>query len=196
MGRSPGTRCGNGHDGAILPRRRLLVALLAAAGVCHAIDDDDGRSEYQVKAAFVCRFGNYVEWPAQALGAADEPFRVGVLAGSAVVEEFRRVAATASVAGHPVEVRRLASGEAPEGVHVLFVSRAMAGHAGEALAAVQGRPVLTVTELDPDGTTGMINFVLVDDRVRFDVLLPPATQSGLRISVRLLGVARRVEGKS
>ena len=42
----------------------------------------------------------------------------------------------------------------------------------------------------------MINFVVVDDKVRFDILLPPAAQSSLKISVRLLGVARRVEGRS
>jgi len=100
------------------------------------------------------------------------------------------------VAGRPVEVRRLARGEAPEGIHALFVSRSMAPQLPALLAALQGRPVLTVTELDPGGPTGMINFVVADDKVRFDILLPPATHSGLKISVRLLGVARRVEGRS
>lgn len=174
-------------------RRSLLLAALAAWCTARAADDE---AEYQVKAAFVCKFGNYVDWPAQALGAAGDPFRIGVLASGAVAEEFRRTAAAASVAGHPVEVKRLGRGEAPDGLHLIFVSRAMSGHAGEVIAAAQGRPVLTVTELDPGGLTGMINFVVVDDKVRFDILLQPATHSGLKISVRLLGVARRVEGKS
>jgi YfiR/HmsC-like len=186
---------------ALLARRMLLLSTLTALGTARAAADegDGGDAEYQVKAAFVCKFGNYVDWPTQALGAAGEPFRIGVLASVAVAEEFRRTAAAASVAGRPVEVRRLARGEAPQGLHVVFVSRAMSGHVGEVIAAVQGRPVLTVTELDPGasaGIAGMINFVVVDDKVRFDILLPPATQSGLKISVRLLGVARRVEGKS
>lgn len=178
-----------------LTRRTLLAALLATPAAGRA-GDDEGSAEYQVKAAFVCKFGNYVEWPAQALGAAGEPFRIGVLSSSAVAEEFRRTVAAAFVAGRPVEVKRLARGDNLEGLHVVFVSRAMSAHAGDVLAAVQGRPVLTVTELDPGGTTGMINFVVVDDKVRFDILLQPATQSGLKISVRLLGVARRVEGRS
>jgi len=183
-------------------RRTLLLALsaLAALGTARAADDGagDGDAEYQVKAAFVCKFGNYIDWPAPALGAAGEPFRIGVLASGAVAEEFRRMAGAASVAGRPVEVKQLARGEAPQGLHVVFVSRAMSGHVDEVIAAVQGRPVLTVTELDPGASTGMasmINFVVVDDKVRFDIVLPPATQSGLRISVRLLGVARRVEGR-
>ena len=181
--------------GRAISRRALLLAALASRAPAWAADDD-GTAEYQVKAAFVCKFGNYVDWPPQTLGAAGEPFRIGVLASSAVAEDFRRTAAAASVAGRPVEVRRLVRGEVPDGLHVVFVSRAMASHAGEVIAAAQGRPVLTVTELDPGGTTGMINFVVVDDKVRFDVLLPPATQSGLKISVRLLSVARRVEGRS
>jgi hypothetical protein len=179
-----------------LLRRHLLLASLATAAPALAGDEDDN-VEYQVKAAFVCKFGNYVDGPAQALGAAGEPFRIGVLASAAVADTFQRTAAAAApVAGHPVEVRRLTRGEAPDGVHAVFVSRAMASHAAAVIAAVQGRPVLTITELDAGGAAGMINFVVVDDKVRFDILLPPATQSGLKISVRLLGVARRVEGRS
>jgi hypothetical protein len=180
---------------ARLARRIVLLTALSAVGSVRA-GGDDSLVEYQVKAAFVCKFGNYIEWPAQALGAAGEPFRIGVLASEAVVEEFRRTAAASAVGGRPVEVRRLARGDPPEGLHALFVSRSMTAQLPALLAAVQGRPVLTVTELDPGGATGMINFVVVDDKVRFDILLPPALHSGLKISVRLLGVARRVEGRS
>lgn len=38
----------------------------------------------------------------------------------------------------------------------------------------------------------MINFLLVDRRVRFEVSLPAAKRSGLRISAELLSVASRV----
>lgn len=175
-------------------RRILLLALLAAAGPASWAAEDDG-VEYQVKAAFVCKFGNYVEWPPQGL-AAGEPFRIGVLGSDAVLEEFRRTAAAASVGGRTIEVRRLVRSELPEGLHAVFVTRAMSGQATAVIAAARGRPILTITELDPGAATGMINFVVVEDKVRFDILLQPAVQSGLKISVRLLGVARRVEGRS
>lgn len=181
---------------APLARRTLLLAALAAAaGACPAAEDDS--VEYQVKAAFVCKFGNYVEWPVQALGAAGEPLRIGVLGGDAVFEEFRRTAAAATVGGRPIEVHRVAHADAPlpEGLHIVFVARTMAAQVPPVLAAARGRPVLTVTELDTPGSTGIINFVVVDSKVRFDILLPLATQGGLKISGRLLGVARRVEGK-
>lgn len=183
---------------APLARRTLLLlaAALSAAAAAWAGGEDDS-IEYQVKAAFVCKFGNYVEWPASAQGTAGEPFRIGLLGGDAVFEAFRRTAAASTVGGRTVEVHRLAQAETtlPEGLHIVFVTRAMAAQAPAVLAAARGRPVLTVTELDSGGAAGMINFVVVDDKVRFDILLPPASQSGLKISVRLLGVARRVEGR-
>ena len=180
----------------MLRRCALLLALALPGVAARAAADDDGNVEYQVKAAFVCKFGNYIDWPPHALGAGGEPFRIGVLASNGVVEEFRRTAAASSVGGRPVDVKRLVRGDALDGLHVVFVSRGMSNQAAEVMAALQGRPVLTVTELDPAAATGMINFVVIDDKVRFDVLLAPAAQSGLRISVRLLGVARRVEGRS
>lgn len=181
---------------AALLRLALSALVLLGTAAMAAAGSEDGGVEYQVKAAFVCKFGSYVDWPPHALGAVQEPLRIGVLAGSGVVEEFRRTAAATTAGGRPLEVRQLSRGETLEGVHILFVARTMSAHATELLAAVQGRPVLTVTEINGGGATGMINFVVIDDRVRFDVLLAPATQSGLRISARLLGVARRVEGRS
>lgn len=188
---------------APLARRTLLLVLWAAAAEACAAGDDDS-VEYQVKAAFVCKFGNYVEWPAQSQAAAGEPLRIGVLGGDAIFDEFRRTAAAATVGGRPIEVHRVARAEglAPESLHIVFVARAMAAHAPAVLAAARGRPILTVTEFEPpngtgnnNGSTGIINFVVVNSKVRFDILLPLALQSGLKISGRLLGVARRVEGR-
>lgn len=181
---------------AIARRSLLLAALAGCARVRAAAAGEDELVEYQVKAAFVCKFGNYIEWPPQALGAPSEPFRIGVLGSEVVLDEFRRTATASSVAGRAVEVLRLLRPELPEGLHAVFVTRAMAAHAAAIMAAARGRPVLTITEQAGDDIAGIINFVLVDNKVRFDILLPPALQSGLKISVRLLGVARRVDGRS
>lgn len=176
-----------------LRRRTLLLAGLAAAAPATAAEEN--LVEYQVKAAFVCKFGNYVEWPSQAAGGASEPFRVGVLGSDTVLEEFRRTAAAGSVGGRPIEVSQLLRPELPGGLHAVFVTRAMSEHAAAIAAAARGRPVLTITEFDAAPSAGMVNFVVVDDKVRFDILLPAAMQSGLKISARLLSVARRVEGR-
>ncbi|KQW51415.1 MULTISPECIES: YfiR family protein [unclassified Roseateles] len=181
---------------ALLARRKLLLAPLAAlAAPTPAPAAEENLVEYQVKAAFVCKFGNYVEWPAQVMGGAGDPFRIGLLGSEAVLEEFRRTAAASSVGGRPIEVHPLHRPELPDGLHAVFVTRAMSAHAAAIVAAARGRPVLTITELDATPSTGMVNFIVVNDKVRFDILLPAASQSGLKISARLLGVARRVEGR-
>ena len=68
------------------------------------------RPKYRIKAAFVCKFGNYVDWPAGARGdgAVRHPARY---AADAVVEELARAAAADTVGGRPIVVRRLARGE-------------------------------------------------------------------------------------
>lgn len=178
---------------AALQRRCVLLAGLACAGPSRALDEDP--LEYQVKAAFVCRFGNYVEWPPRSLGGRAQPFRLGLLGSDAVLDELRRRAAGRSVAGRPIEVRPLQGPELPGGLHAVFVTRAMSSQAAAVVAAARHRPVLTITELDDSAAGGIINFVIVDDRVRFDIQLPAAQHSGLKVSARLLAVARRVEGK-
>jgi hypothetical protein len=56
--------------------------------------------------------------------------------------------------------------------------------------------VLTVTESDPTSTpSSVINFIVIDDKVRFDITLEPADQGNLKISSRLLAVARKVIGR-
>ena len=83
------------------------------------------------------------------------------------------------------------------GIGILFVARSHAARLAETLAEAKGQPILTVTESDP-GTAigGIVNFVVVADKVRFDIALQQAEQSNLKISARLLGVARAVSGRT
>jgi len=76
---------------------------------------------------------------------------------------------------------------------MLFIGQAEGARLGEILAIAKGQSVLTVTESEDALAHGsMINFVFVDDKVRFDVALPQAERGLLKISARLLAVARRV----
>jgi hypothetical protein len=96
-----------------------------------------------------------------------------------------------------VTVRRIRSGEQITGVHVLFISRSEAGRLGELLPMTQAQPVLTVTETEKGLAQGsVINFVVADNRVRFEVSLETANRNGLRIGAPLLAVAQRVQEKA
>jgi len=172
-----------------LMRALLLATVLLAPALVNA--QAGGRAEIQIKAAFLYKFGGFVEWPAGAFAAADSPFTIGVLGGEPVAAELEQITTGRTVQERPVSVRRLRRGEALAGLHVLFVGRDEVARLPEILAAAKDQPLLVVTESDNALTRGsMINFVAADDKVRFDVA--PAAAGALRISSRLLAVARRV----
>ena len=173
----------------------LWVAVVTASAAATPVNAQ--MAEYEIKAAFLCKFGNYVEWPSQPGAASEIPFGIGVVASDVVVDELTRVARGQTINGRPIVVRRLVLGDRLDGLDILFVARSHAAQLAETLAAVKGQAILTVTESDP-GTAvgGIVNFVVVADKVKFDIALLQAEQSNLKISSRLLGVARAVSGRS
>ena len=179
-----------------LPRALVMALLLAAFAHQHAWSAEAQDAEYRIKAAFLCKFGNYVEWPDASGSAAQAPFEVGVLATPSVADLMVAAARGQAVNGRPIVVRRLERGDSFDGLSLVFVARSHAARLPEVLAAVKDRPVLTVTDDDPGPNNGsMVNFVVVDDKVKFDISLTAAERSKLRISARLLGVARAVTGR-
>jgi len=176
----------------------VFTALFATAAFRSAWPADARAVETQIKATFLCKFGNYVEWPVQQVAAAELPFGIGVVAADDVmVAELTNAARGQTVNGRPIVVRRIARGDPLTGLAIVFVARSHGGRLAETLAEVKGRPILTVTEADTGAVVGsMVNFVVVDDKVKFDIALPPAELSSLKISSRLLAVARLVTGRA
>ena len=171
--------------------RRLVVVLACLA--LPAFGQANRTAEAQIKAAFLYKFGGFVEWPVKAFERADAPFTIGLLGADGVAAELEQVAPSRSVQGRPIAVRKLKRGEALTGLHMLFVGSSEAARLAEVLGAAKGLPLLVVSESDDALAQGsMINFVAIEGKVRFDVALPPAEQGHLKISARLLAVARKV----
>src|SRR5713101_3498199 len=183
--------------------RRLLRAsafsMVAAAGVASSrpAQADTQADEYRVKAAFLYKFGSYIEWPSESFARADSPVAIGVIGADALADELAQIVSGRNVNGRPVLVRRLRPGDPIAGLHVLFIGGVDRGRLAEILAAAKGQALLTVTESEEGLELGsMINFVVVENKVRFDVAPPPSESDNLKISARLLGVARKVVSRS
>lgn len=171
--------------------RWAIVLALAVLGAMPAWPQD--ASEQQVKAAFLSKFGSYVEWPARVFAGPDSPIRIGVMGDDVIAAELQQLASGRTAADRGMLVRKLARGEPLQDLHILFVGRPDAGKLDEILARAKGQPLLVVTDSDNALARGsIINFVLVQDKVRFDVAMAAAEQGNLRISSRLLAVARQV----
>ena len=158
----------------------LAVVWCTAGTVLYA----QGAGEYEIKAAFLYNFVRLVEWPADAPAG---PIRICVAGPQAFEAQLDATVQGEAIGGRPVTVSPVSQLE--PGCHVLFVpSRA---DATRYLRAANGRPVLTVGE-SPDfiGQGGIINFVIEQNRVRFEINPGAAMRANLRISSRLLQLAR------
>jgi len=153
-------------------------------------------SEASVKAAFLYKFANYIEWPAAAFSSPAAPLVIGVAGADPIAAELERIVPGRAVNGHPVLVKRMREGEGLRGVHVLFIGNGEAPIA-PTIRAAQRDGILVVTDTERGLEMGSaINFVPSGDRVAFEVSLDAAEKSGHRISARMLSVARRVLPRS
>lgn len=149
--------------------------------------------EDRVKAAYLFRFIGYVEWPATSFPKADTPYQIGVMFADEVADELQAIASTRTVNNRQIVVRKLQGNELPGGLHMLFIGAGERGRQTQFLRQLQQQPVVLVTEFEGALAQGsMINFRLIDDRLRFEVGLGPAERSGLKFNSRMLGVASSV----
>ena len=182
---------------AVLSRfaRAIAASMTALAALASGPAQAQAVSEPAVKAAYLYKFGGYLEWPPTAALPADAPFTIGVQGADEVAAELERLVPGRLVQGRRVEVRRVREGESLKGVQVLFVGRGDA-NARETVRAATRLGIVTVTDADRGLELGSaIAFVPLEDRIGFEVSLPAAEKAGVAISSRMLGVARRVVPK-
>jgi hypothetical protein len=159
--------------------------LLGLAAPLHA----QRPSEYAVKAAFLFNFAKFVEWPPSAFADSTSPFVLCVLGPAPFGETFAAIEGQ-TVQGRRLRVERHQRPDEPGTCHILFVSSALGSEVPQILRRVGSAGILTVGEQD-DFTRlgGMINFVIRDNRVQFEVNPAAAERVGLKPSSRLLRLA-------
>lgn len=178
-------------------RALTLMALVAGAAgwpaAALAADNEPADLEYRVKAAFLYKIAGYVEWPGTSFPQSDTPLTIGVIGAEPVAVELSQILTGRTAHNRPVTVRRLKAGEPLNGVHVLFLGRMASGQLSQVVPKAQERSILIVTESESALAQGsMVNFVIDEGRVRFEVALASAQKSKLKLSSRLLAVAQQV----
>lgn len=181
-------------------RRGLLATAVAAASLaaaalcCAGAAAQEPTLEYAVKATYLYKFAPFVEWPG---GAAAGPLELCVVGDDPFGGLLDRAVADQAVGGRRIAVRRLELARSAEGCEILYLAGSPAQSVAEALRALRGEPALTVTDAAADpASKGVIHFVVVDNRVRFEIDAEAAAASGLRISSKLLELAVTVRRRS
>jgi hypothetical protein len=145
-----------------------------------------------VKAAFLYRFLEYVDWPIDA--HRDGPLTIAVLADESLAAELQRTVRGRTAHGREIVARSVTSLSEGIDADVLFVSAQWKKKLSPLVDEHGHDPVLVVTEGEGALERGsVINFLVVEGNVRFEVSLSAAEQRGLKLSSRLLSVALRVE---
>jgi len=173
---------------------RAMAAALLVCSVSGPSVAADSNLEFGVKAAFLLNFTKFAEWPTNAFPDPQSPLAICLLGNDPFGRVLDDIVQEESVNGRPLTVRRISQAPAPQTCQVLYIDPAVKEPAKLLSSLPHG--VLTVGEgarFLRDG--GMIAFVIDNRRVRFDVNQVASENAGLKLSSKLLGVARSVANK-
>lgn len=193
----------------------LALALFVAPFVSKVRADSTTSREYQVKAAFLYNFTMFIDWPKEKIADGNEPIVIGIIGNDPFDDAFEPVK-NKKVKRKDVVIKRFKgleelkkSGgkdgaqqhpqiEALEKCHVLFICSSEKKRLGEIIDLVQDHNVLTVSDIEDFlEAGGIINFVMEEKKVNFEINNISAEKAGLKISSKLLRLAKRViKGKN
>lgn len=174
----------------IIWQARLLVVVLILGGNPAGANELPSL-EYQVKASYIYNLVQFVTWPQDGEDAQSGHLSICVL-GANRFGTALDLLNDRKASGRTISVRYISDSNGAVGCQVVFVSSSQTRHELEIVASVAGPGVLTIGET-PDFIEhgGIINFIKIDDKIRFEINDKVARQAGLHISAQLLNLAIR-----
>ena len=180
---------------------RILVQLAAALSLLAwpsggwAVPPSGEVPAYEVEAEFIERFTRFIDWPDSAFAASGSPFVVCSWGASPLSTQLERTLSNRHIKSRPVRVVRVASLDKLSICHVLYLAVSDRGVVRGVSAYGYGKPLLTVGDQPGLAEAGMLINLVVDDDgyVRFEINRDVAKASGLKISAKLMRLARLVE---
>lgn len=146
-------------------------------------------TEQRVKAAYLLRFTQYVEWPTNTFKSDKDPVVIGVLDDEQIEREVAAEARKRSAA-RPVVVKHFKRVDDVKDCHLLFISNSDRRRLAVITKRLQNTAILTVADAESALDAGvMIRFKKVDGAVRFEVDKKPAVREGLRLDADMLASA-------
>jgi len=152
-------------------------------------------SETLIKAAFLYNFAKFVEWPVDAFADDQTPLTLGILGKDPFGDALETIR-DKSVGGRRLEIKRSKTIQDLEKCHILFISGSEKNRVKMIFNGLKGSNTLTVGDMESFAQRGgIINFISVDKKIRFEINVDAAMQTGLKISSKLLKLARIIKNK-
>lgn len=192
-------RKGSGLCAGLLSSLRLHLSLgliVMNLFIPKAAVGQDSAGEYELKAAMLYNLTRFVEWPATAYADEQAPTVLCILGRDPFGDALSSLA-TNQIGGRPVQIRRVPNDKEIRGCHVVYISSSERKSVAQILATLKGSSILTVGEMAQFAARGgMVQFSLEEKQVRFEVNLDAASHAEMKISSRLLVLARIVGDQS
>jgi hypothetical protein len=186
--------------GVNLPRpRRVLIFFMIACSLFSntysiALAQSEENAEYPIKLAFLYNFTKFVEWPLGSYREVSAPLAICIVGHDPFSPDLEAELRTRKVGAHPVDIRPLRAADSVNACHVVFFPVTEKDHADKIMKSLQGSNTLTVGESEGFAAIGgIINLVVEGNKLRFEVNPDAAQRAGLKISSKLLMMAKIVK---
>jgi YfiR/HmsC-like len=151
--------------------------------------------EYRVKAALLFRFAQFIEWPPEAFKDANDPLNFCTYGDDPFQGALDEAVTGKKIGAHAIRVRHLRDLENAKGCQLLFVGAKESKRIPAILAAAHDSSIVTVGESDGFAQNGgVIGFLLEEKKIRFEINAGAAQRAGVKISSRLMLLAKNVFG--
>lgn len=177
---------------AALIRRSAVLTMLYVTAALSMPARAVSSVEVAVKATYIVKFAHYVTWPASALSSPAAPIVVCIVGRDRFGATIDAAAKGDRIDQHPIIVRRMAAIDRSSGCSMAYLSGDVAARS---LAAVDGSPILTITDASETAERGVFQFEVRGGHVGFNIDDKRAGRGGLGISSRLLSIALSVSSR-
>lgn len=171
----------------------MLLAFFAALAPVHLRAESVQQREYEIKAAYLYNFINYIDWPENAFPGPGGTITIGVV-GQNSFGAALEVLNGKQVKGRTVALKQITDIKDLDQCQIVFINSSEKAHLPELLEKLKDSRALTVSEIDGFAQQGgIINFISEHNKVRFEINPDAARRLGLNISSELLKLAKVVK---
>jgi YfiR/HmsC-like len=150
-------------------------------------------AEYPLKLAFLYNFAKFVEWPSNSFRFPGAPLAICIVGHNPFSLGTEDELRSRPVGGHSVEFVALKPTDTLNACHIVFVPVTEKDQAARIVRSLKGSGALTVGESEGFAVKGgIINFTVEGGNVRFEINRIAADRAGLKISSKLLSLAKIV----
>ena len=170
----------------------VFILALNLCGVLNVFADEQKPGEYQIKAAYLYNFINFIEWPIDSPNNNSPSINLCILGDDPFGKDLDDIR-NEIVKGKKLTVKYPCSLDKLRSCNILFIPASEKNHVGQILKLIGNSRVLTVSDVEESARQGVIiSFFVEHKKVRFAINIEAARRAGIKFSAKLLKLAKIV----